>query len=272
MDSKKILDADFLDLLFEGKNKDYGAYDLRKTYNRRLTKAMMGTAAIILFLFAGYFLSNLNAAPAKQAVAATDFVLDEVKTVKKEDPIVIPPKPEPLKMKTIQFTPPKLVKEDVPADEKPPVQEDLTDTKIGTVNMDGARDEGVTAPPVSDGGKGIVEAPKKVDEDLPFIKVEKESEYPGGIQAWIRFLQKNLRVPDEAINNGIKGRIVVQFIVDREGNVSDVHAISGPEEGGLRQEAERVIRKSGKWTPAIQNGNKVKSYKSQPIVIELGDQ
>ena len=69
------------------------------------------------------------------------------------------------------------------------------------------------------------------------------------------------------MNNEIQGTVVVQFIVDKEGNVSDVEAISGPNE--LREEAVRVIKKSGKWTPAIQNGRQVKSYKKQPIKFRL---
>jgi protein TonB len=97
--------------------------------------------------------------------------------------------------------------------------------------------------------------------------VENESFYPGGIEAWKRFLIKNFRTPEEAIAREISGTVVVQFIVDKEGNVSDVHAISGPEE--LRQEAVRVIKRSSKWEPAIQNGRKVNSYKSQPIVVQL---
>ncbi|HEV2483036.1 MAG TPA: TonB family protein [Puia sp.] len=63
--------------------------------------------------------------------------------------------------------------------------------------------------------------------------------------------------------------MLVQFIVDKEGNVSDVEAVSGPEAGGLREEAMRVIRQSGKWIPAIQNGRTVKSYKKQPVIFKL---
>ena len=88
--------------------------------------------------------------------------------------------------------------------------------------------------------------------------------------AWSRFLNKYLRYPQEAQDQGVQGMVVVQFIVDREGNVSDVEAVSGPME--LRAEAVRVIKKSGKWTPAIQNGNKVRSYKKQPIVFRLASE
>jgi len=169
-----------------------------------------------------------------------------------------------------KFTPPKIVKdEEVKEEEKPPEVEKLEETKIGTVNQEGVKDEGIVAPPADDAGKGVVEAPKKVEEDWDktFTKVEIESEYPGGSAAWQRYLNKTLRYPQEAIDNEIQGTVVIQFIVDKEGNVSDVEAISGPEE--LRSEAVRVIKKSGKWTPAVQNGRQVKSYKKQPIVFRL---
>ena len=167
-----------------------------------------------------------------------------------------------------KFTPPKIVKdEEVKEEEKPPEQDKLEDTKIGTVNQEGIKDEGLVAP--VDNGKGVVEAPKKVEEDWDktFTKVEIESDYPGGQGAWIRYLGKNLAYPQDAQDNEIQGTVVVQFIVDKEGNVSDVEAISGPNE--LRGEAARVIKKSGKWTPAVQNGRQVKSYKKQPITFKL---
>ncbi len=272
MDVNKILTADILDIIFEGRNKEYGAYDLRKTYNSRLIKAIIGTAVVILLLFGGYMLSNLDGGNKKAAMVVQDVQLEEVTQKKDEPPPPPPPKIEPPKVEMAKFTPPKIVKDnEVKEEEKPPEQEKLEDTKIGTVNQEGVKDEGITAPPVSDAGKGVVEAPKKDDEDYDktFTKVEIESEYPGGASAWLRYLNKNFRYPDDAVNNEIQGTVVVQFIVDKEGNVSDVQAISGPENGGLREEAMRVIKKSGKWTPAVQNGRQVKSYKKQPIVFKL---
>ena len=273
MEVNKILNADVLDIIFEGRNKEYGAYDLRKTYNKRLVKAIIGMAVVILLLFVGYFLSNLNGGPSKKAQVVEDVQLEDVKEQKKDEPPPPPPpKVEPPKVEMAKFTPPKIVPDkEVKPEEKPPEQAKLEDTKIGTVNQEGIKDDGLTAPPVSDAGKGVVEAPKKDDEDYDktFTKVEIESEYPGGPSAWLRYLNKNFRYPDDAVNNEIQGTVVVQFIVDKEGNVSDVQAISGPENGGLREEAVRVIKKSGKWTPAVQNGRQVKSYKKQPIVFKL---
>lgn len=274
MEVNKILSADVLDIIFEGRNKEYGAYELRKSYNKRLVTSLLIVAAICLLLFVGYFVSSLlEDNSAKKDVVVQDVQLEEIKQEEKKDepPPPPPPKPpDPPKVEMAKFTPPKIVKdEEVKEDEKPPEVEKLEETKIGTMNQEGQKDEGIVAPPVEDGGKGVVEAPKKDDEDWDktFTKVEIESEYPGGAAAWQRYLNRNLRYPQEAIDNEVQGAVVVQFIVDKEGNVSDVEAISGPQE--LRAEAVRVIKKSGKWTPAVQNGRQVKSYKKQPIVFRL---
>jgi len=100
-----------------------------------------------------------------------------------------------------------------------------------------------------------------------FTKVEIESEFPGGPSAWAAFLNENLHYPKAAIKKNIEGKVVVQFIVDKEGNVTDIRALSGPDE--LREEAERVMKKSPNWIPAQQGGRLVKAYKKQPITFRL---
>ena len=273
MESNKILNADILDIIFEGRNKEYGAYQLRKTYNRRLLIALAAMAGIILFIFLAYLISNaMGSDKDSKKLVVQDVQLQEVKQEEKKEPPPPPPppKPEPPKVEITKFTPPKIVKdEEVKEEEKPPEVEKLEETKIGTINQEGEKDQGIVAPPVSDEGKGVIEAPKKdeTDYDKTFTKVEIESEYPGGASAWQRYLNKNLRYPQDAIDNEIQGTVIVQFIVDKAGVVSDVEAIAGPNE--LRDEAVRVIKKSGQWTPAVQNGRQVKSYKKQPIVFRL---
>lgn len=268
METNKILSADVLDLLFEGRNKEYGAYDLRKHYNNRLGRAMAGTMGVVVALFCFGFVSGRG--HVKAPLEVTDTI--NLTAISKE---IVPPTPPPPVVKTPPvatriFTAPKLVEQDVPEDEKPPVNTDLDNVKIGNVNAAGSADQGLDAPtPASDGGKGVVEVPKKED-DGAFIPIEKEAEFPGGVGAWLRFLGKNLRYPDEAINAELQGVVQVRFIVDKDGNVSDVEAISGPTEGGLREEAVRVIKKSGKWTPALQNGRYVKTYKVQPVTFVVG--
>ena len=247
MDVNKILSADILDIIFDGRNKEYGAYELRKTYNKRLTWALIGTAIVCLLLILGYVASNIVGNSAAKDMVVKDVQLEEIKTEEKKPeppPPPPPPKPEPPKVEIAKFTPPKIVPDDkVKEDEKPPEVEKLEDTKIGTVNQEGIKDEGITAPPVSDAGKGVVEAPKPAEDyDKTFTKVEIESEYPGGPSAWARFLNKNLanNYPEDAVSNGIQGTVVIQFIVDKEGNVSDVTAVSGPNE--LRNAAMSVIK------------------------------
>ena len=276
MEISTILTADILDILFEGRNKEYGAYDLRKTYRRRLTLSITVMLSLICMFFIGFAFAGKKEQLAKDFIIPPDVVLESAKPVEKP----VEPLPQlamkqpapPVQVKMKLFTPPKIVPNDqVAEDEKPPVNADLADVKIGNKNVnDGLGDDGTVIAPPGDGDGKVIELPKKEEEDWnkTFAKVEIESEYPGGPPAWQRFLHKNLRFPDEAAEIGVEGFVVVQFIVDVEGNVSDVVAVSGPQE--LRAEAVRVIKRSGKWTPAIQNGHKVKSYKKQPLGFKLG--
>lgn len=277
MEANKVLNASLLDIIFDGRNKGYGAYELRKNYNKRLIEALVGVVIITLLVWAVAFLSSQeDSGVNKQVLVIKDVQLEEIKAQeKKMDPPPPPPpaRSEPPKVEMARFTPPRIVKDnEVKEEDKPPEQEKLQDTRIGTINQEGVKDDGIVFPVASDGGKGIIEVPKaKVDDDYEktFLKVEIESSYPGGAAAWKRYLNKNFHYPDDGLNNEIQGIVTVLFIVDKEGNVSEVEAISGPEEGGLREEAVRVIRNSGAWIPAIQNGRNVKSYKKQPVVFQL---
>lgn len=271
METNKILSADILDLLFEGRNKEYGAYDLRKSYNRRLGRAMALTSGVVVVLFCFGFVSgrgHVKAPPVITDTVTLSLVRDNPPPPTPPPPVV--PRTQPVATKI--FTAPKLVEHDVPDDEKPPVNDELDKVKIGTVNMAGGDDKGIDPGPIaSPGGTGLISAPKQEDDDKIFTVVEIDASYPGGMPAWARFLHKNLSYPEDAIEKGIQGPVMVQFIVDKEGNVSDIEVVAGPTDGGLREEAIRVIRKSGKWTPAIQNGRVVKSYKRQPVIFTMGE-
>jgi protein TonB len=274
MEISTILTADILDILFDGRNKEYGAYDLRRTYRRRLTLSIAVMLSVICMLFIGFAFAGKKTQLAKDFIIPPDVVLEAAKPPEKLEPPPPPPmKPPapPAQVQMKQFTPPRIVPPDqVAEDEKPPVNETLEDVQIGKMNKDGIPDDGTMTGPVSEGvTTGVIELPKKEveDEEGIVIHVQIESEYPGGIAAWQRFLNRSLRYPAEAVDQGIEGFVTVQFVVDKEGNVSNVEAVSGPQE--LRAEAARVIKKSGKWTPAIQNGHKVKSYKKQPIGFRI---
>jgi len=272
MEASKILTADVLDIIFNNRNKDYGAYELRRHYQRRLILSLMFMGAICLLLIGGYVLAGksnhqftshfVDIPPTKLIAVVPD----------KRDPVQPPPPPKPPAQQIAQriVTTPAIVTDNVPEEDKPPINEDLENVKIGTMNIDGPAIDVIT-PPIEAVTRGIIEQPVKENPgDKVFEIVEIESSYPGGIEAWRRFLIKTFRYPQAAIDNGIEGTVVVQFIVDREGVVSHVEAISGPED--LRAEAIRVINKSGKWTPAIQNGRSVRSYKKQPFVFKLASE
>jgi periplasmic protein TonB len=263
----QIKDAHILDILFEGRNKEYGAYELRKTYNRRIVKALFAMGAVVGLLFLGSAVSGFGKGKKKPlAYDAGEVILNKVEEVK---PVVPPPVRvvPPPQVATRIFSPPVIVKGDVKPDEKPPENDELNNVRIGDHNAAGVPDGDIVGPPVNGAGAGVVEAPKKQDVDEIFTRVEIDASYPGGNPAWARFLGKNLRFPDDALNNGVTGTVMVQFVVDLEGNVSDIQVISGPENGGLREEAIRVLKRSGKWVPAIQNGRPVKAYRRQPFVF-----
>jgi protein TonB len=279
MEANKIKDADILDIIFEGRNKDYGAYELRKTYNNRIVKSLVVMGSVVALLVIGNVVSGFGKKAPITMPEGPDVILNNVKEDVK--PPVLPPPPvikaPPPQVAMIRDVTTRIVPDkDVPDAEKPPVNDDLEkEVKIGAKTTVGAAYDGTEAPAATgDGGKGLIEAPKKADDgsdDGIFRKVEIDASFPGGTAAWLHYLIRNLRTPDEAISKEISGKVVVQFIVDKEGNVSDVVAVSGPEQGGLREEAVRVIKKSGKWTPAIQNGRYVKAYRNQPVIFQIGE-
>lgn len=270
METNKILSADVLDLLFEGRNKEYGAYDLRKHYNGRLGRAIAATFGVVVVLFCFGFVSGRGKVRSAPMVKDVTIAPPPSTPMPPTPPPPVVPRTQP-PVATIRVTPPRVVPDDqVKPDEAPPENKDIEDVKIGTSNKDGAKDAGLDVAPPSEVGKGIVSAPKKDDDDDGIFRtVEIDASYPGGMPAWARFLHKNLSYPEDAIEKGVQGPVMIQFIVDKEGNVSDIEVVSGPTDGGLREEAIRVIRKSGKWTPAIQNGRVVKSYKRQPVIFSM---
>lgn len=273
MDSNKILNAEYLDLVFDGRNKEYGAYDLRKTYNRRMTIALAIMITVAMLAFMGAILADTLDKNKAATVEIKDVELEDVKEEPKNEPPPPPPPPklpEPPKVEIAKFTPPKIVKdEEVKEEEKPPPVEKVEEAKIGLVNQEGIKDEGIVAPPVEK-GTGAVVAPKVDTEDYDkvFTKVENPAEFPGGPDGWRRYLERSLQYPESAQENGTQGVVRVQFIVDKEGNISEVQALNSPGDG-LAEEAVRIIKRGPKWRPAEQNGRKVIYRHIQSITFRL---
>lgn len=277
MDINKLQNADFLDILFEGRNKEYGAYELRKTYNRRITIAISGMFLVCLLFFLSQVLAK-DTDNETDKIIVQDVQLEDIKTEEKKPeppPPPPPPKPEPPKVEITKFTPPKIVR-DEEVKEPPPPQEKLEETKIGTINQEGLKDEGFVAPPVEK-GTGIVEAPKKVEEDYDkvFTKVEKEAKFPGGMEGWKRYLERNLDANVAANDGAPTGnyQVKVQFIVDKTGAISNVQAIDVPSAcPSCGPEAVKVIRKGPKWEPAVQNGRNVIYQAIQFVTFQVAEE
>ena len=271
MEANKILSADFLDIIFDGKNKDYGAYDLRKTYNRRIIRALVITAAIALLALLGSVLASTMKDKSSKKVKISELTLQDIKQEEKkiEPPPPPPPKQEPPKVEMKQFTPP-IVKKDEEVEKPPPPVEELKDVKIADVSQEGVKDNEIPTPAVIDEGKQIVEEKKEEDENKIFDKVEIEASFPGGDGKWRQYLERNCNGQVATDNGAPEGTYttMIQFVVDKEGNISDVRALT--KHGyGMEQEAIRTIQKGPKWNPAIQNGRQVKAYRRQPITFQV---
>lgn len=271
MEASKILSADILDIVFDGKNKDYGAYYLRKTYNKRITRALIITASVAVLAIGGSLLASNLTGKKDKNVKIQEVTLADIKEEKK--PVIPPPPPppkvEPPKVEMKQFTPP-VIKKDEEVEKPPPPQEELKEAKIDVVNQEGIKDESIQTPVVIDEGKQIVEEKKVEDENKIFDKVEIEAKFPGGDGKWRQYLERNLSANVPVDNGAPEGTYttVVQFVVDKEGNISDVRAMTS-HGYGMEEESMRVIRKGPKWEAAVQNGRQVKAYRKQPITFQV---
>ena len=274
MEANKILGSDVLDLLFEHRNKSYGAYELRKSYKKRITTALLITAGLFLIFFLSSFLMD-KFAPEEAAIEVQEVQLENLK---EEPPPVEPPPPPPPKtepppkVEMTKFTPPEIVKdEEVKKEDIPPEVEKLEDTKIDVVSQEGVKSD-IAVPPV-DEGKAVVAAPvDNTNYDQTFTKVEVDAEFPGGLSAWSKYLTRTLNAQTPSDEGAPPGQytVMVKFIVDKEGNVSEVQALT--KHGyGMEAEAVRAIKKGPKWTPAIQNGRQVKAYRNQPITFVVSE-
>ena len=273
METNKILSADILDILFEGKNKEYGAYELRKSYNKRITLALIITASLALLIFVGSVIAKNIEDDSTTDLVVKDLSLEEApKEEKPPPPLPPPPKLPPPPIQTIQFTPPKIVKDEEVV--KPPVEnEKLEEAKVDVKTVEGVKDVGIVAPPVEEKSQ-VVEAPKVVAEaeDHVFTKVEIEAKFPGGDAGWARYVKKAIEANiDELTEAGESGTCRVRFIVSKDGTVSNVEAttMKGTK---LAEISVNAIRKGPPWKPAQQNGRQVNAYREQPVTFTIQDQ
>ncbi|MEO7960385.1 MAG: energy transducer TonB [Ginsengibacter sp.] len=275
MDANQFLKADLLDIIFEGRNKEYGAYDLRKTYNKRISIALITTVVIMALLFIGSVIAkNMTSEDDTIEMKVKDLTLEQIQPNEPPPPPPPPPPklPPPPPIATIQFTPPKVVK-DEEVIKPPPEIKEIEEAKVDVKTVEGTKDLGIVAPPVEDFGTQVVAAPveKKEDEDKVFTKVEIEASFPGGAGAWTKYVTRAISSNIDEMTESDFGTCVVKFIVDKSGKVSQVEAttMKGTK---LAEVATNAIRKGPNWTPAQQNGRYVNAYRLQPVTLTNPDQ
>ncbi len=279
MDSAKILKADFLDILFEDRNKSYGAYELRKKYDKRVRNSILAMAALALLIVGSYLIymnsrgsnNEKNTKPVIEDIKLEDVKLpDDPKTPPPPPP---PPAPPPPVKPSVQFTPPVIKKdEEVKAEEELVKLDEIKDKAISTKTAEGDPN-GIDPGLINDSkGTGVVEAPPPPPKEEIFTFVEQPPTFPGGDDALNKFLNNNIRYPHLATENGISGTVFVSFVVDSEGKIKDVKTVGAPKGGGLEEEAVRVVKKMPNWKPGRQNGRSVSVQFNLPIRFTLQDQ
>lgn len=270
-----ILQSDMLDILFEGRNKDYGAYHLRRNYNSRLRKAL-GTMLLLVLLFAGgyYWAGTLEKETVFAPLAGkTEIVLRMIEPEKPLEPK--PLQPLAKKVATIRNVAPVIVPDHTKADPPPSIDVLKQETAaIGSETTPGEAPEGPVSPPAAaaPGGTGTAPAAPApiVEEDKVLPVAEKMPEFPGGLDALRRFLGRNLRVPEDVLESGQRVRVPVRFVVGKDGQLSGVEFLATADEA-FKKEIMRVVGKMPHWIPGSQGGKTVAVYCMIPIIFEVSE-
>lgn len=282
MDINKLLNGDYLDILFYGKNKEYGSYELRKKYKKRATIAGAISMLVVGLLF---FSTLIDLSKEDDVIVETKPVITEVKLadpppIKENEPPPPPPPQAPPPVKsTVKFTVPEIKKDnEVPKEakiEQPPKPED--NKVVGVTTQKGSDDPDALDPGLSNlpsgngpavpvtggtGGNGTGGAPTEV-----FRTVEQMPKAPYDFSS---YLAKNTKYPQAALEDEIQGKVYVEFIVETDGSIKNPKVVKGQElGGGLAQEAIRVVSAAPKWTPGKQNGQPVRVYYVVPVTFKL---
>ncbi|MEO8764412.1 MAG: energy transducer TonB [Ginsengibacter sp.] len=266
MDTASILNADLLDILFDGKNKAYGAYDLRKSYNNRISVSLVITIAVIGIVFTTYAIARHYSSKNVKPMDGPDVVLHKL-FVEPPPPPPLLPLPAPHVATIVVFTPLIVKDKFVPA---PPADVDkIMVSKIDVITSDGIKDIGVINPPLNMPGTQVVaKTGERKKEDLSFIPVEIEASFPGGDAEWSKYVGEAVRASIDEFTEADYGTCTIKFIVDTTGKVSQVEAttMKGTK---LAEIAIHAIRKGPAWIPAQQNGARVIAYRYQPVTVAI---
>ncbi|MEO6832654.1 MAG: energy transducer TonB [Chitinophagaceae bacterium] len=265
MDSNKILKSDYLDILFDGRNKNYGGYELRKNYPKRMRNAFAGllmTAllGIALPVIAGFGNDDIP----KPVVSVHPTILIQPPAPKNK-PKILPIEPKviaPVKP-TFKLTPFVVKKDvDVPEKEKPNLPPTDERIAIGMANTKGDP-TGIDPGLQTENGKenitaSVVRPIYTIVEQMPMSPYD-----------WKAYLNAHLQYPDDARQRGSEGRTVIQFVVNEDGSISNVELMKSSGSTSLDAEAKRVVAGMPKWTPGKQQGKAVKVYFSLPINFKI---
>jgi len=278
--SINVYKTEWLDLVFADRNKNYGAYELRSKSSKIMTRALLiSSAAFILacaspLIYSKLFPSALQntdtAGPTKLIPVSLDHIYDLKKEVPKEKPA--PKKAEPVKVKTIA-NPSNIVVVDKTNLPEPPTMDQLKDAVVSDKTQDGAIKPNLiieTTTGKGDGNGAVVNA-NGTGNGEEIVGVEGVDEYPefnGGMKAWAKYIQRNLRYPAQAQDEGIQGKVFISFVVERDGSITDVKILRGIGYG-CDEEAAKVIRKSPLWKPGRNRGNVVRVRYNMPISFTM---
>ena len=276
-----LYDPKWVDMVFAGKNKEYGAYQLRKGTSGRNIKALLilVIAAALVGGFLAWKVIEQKQAEEQQAYMEAMELAKLQQQAKKEEkkkepvkPKIEPKKEIPVARETQKFTAPVIKKDELVKEENQVKQMDKLDDKVavGTENKEGVKDRtveavrndiAVAAPPPPP-------APKPEVSNKVFDVVEEMPSFPGGQGALMSFLSSNIKYPVVAQENGVQGRVIVGFVVERDGSITDVKVMRSVDPS-LDREAQRVVKSMPKWKPGKQNGSAVRVKYTVPVVFRL---
>jgi protein TonB len=258
-----LLKNQWLDIVFEGRNKLYGAYELRKTNSKTTMKSFIIGGVIFTFLVSIPVLASLL--PEGSDDAILDQKITTVKLPPKEKPKenLPPPPPPPPKVDQVKFVKPVVAKADEVTEEPPKITE-IKDKKLGAETIKGDPDAELTVEPVGNGPKDVVEEDNSIYNTAG---IEVKPDFPGGMEKFYKYVGKNYQVPEE---EGLKGKVFVSFVVEKDGSLTDIKVIRDIGYG-TGKEAIRVLKSCPKWNPGEQNGKKVRVLYSLPINIQSAD-
>ena len=270
-----LIDNSWVDLVFEGKNQAYGAYQLRKNTGRRnvyslLVMFAIGLAIAVIVAVKGVVENAMKSDVAMESDVELSKLAEkkEAKAERKEEPKQEKIEVEKVKS-SIKFTAPVIKKDsEVKPEEELKSQEDLNKDKtaIGAFDVKGNDEAGGT---VLKAVEEIAQPePKHEEENKVFDVVEQMPSYPGGMGALMQWLGQNMQYPVVAAENGIQGRVIVQFVVEKDGSITDVRVARGVDPY-LDKEAARVVKMMSRWIPGKQNGSAVRVKYTVPVVFKL---